>query len=121
MDAHSVRTALALSQGLMLIGCAAPAPKPSADDLRAAKQHQMAPLTPEVEATRQKLLSEYRALVTNLYPTYNGIQVEFRPNVYGAEYGFFYASHRFLLNTNWRVDQSVQPSSNGLRITVQIS
>ena len=89
----SLRVALVVLLGLSLSGCAVHPPPPTAAQLRADKQHRLAPLTPEVEETRAKLLAEYRELLSSLYPSYNGIQVEFQGNVYGNEYGFFFASH----------------------------
>ena len=93
MNLSSPRVALAVLLGLSLSGCAVHPPPPTADQLRADKQHRLAPLTPQVEEARAKLLAEYRELITSLCPSYNGITVEFQGNVYGNEYGFFFASH----------------------------
>lgn len=63
------------------------------DARRRALQEQTSPITPQVQAARDRLLEEYRQLIASLYPSYNGIQVEFQPNVYGPEWGFLVASH----------------------------
>ena len=89
------RVAVITLLGLSLAGCATKPPPPTADDLRAEKQHRLAPLTPQVEEARSKLLADFREFITELYPNYNGITVEFQGNVYGNEYGFFYATHPF--------------------------
>jgi hypothetical protein len=90
-----LRVVLAVVIGLFMSGCAVQPPPPTADQLRAEKQHRLAPLTPQVEEARAKLLAEFREFMVSLYPDYNGIQVEFQGNVYGNEYGFFYATHPF--------------------------
>jgi hypothetical protein len=64
------------------------------DAQRAAKQH-MYPVTPQIQAVRTQLVREYKDLLTTLFPSYNGIEVRFSPNVYGPEWGFLQASHSF--------------------------
>lgn len=82
----------------LLSGCASTPPSTSFADARrigaqqAAKQHAY-PVTPEIQATRDKLVGEYRELLMQLFPSYNGIRVVFEGNIYGPEWGFLVADH----------------------------
>ena len=90
--------ALLLICFLLLSGCAS-TPHPTSfadarqmDAQRAARQHAY-PVTPEIQATRDRLIGEYRELLTQLFPSYNGIRVVFDGNYYGPEWGFLIADH----------------------------
>ncbi|MBA2270819.1 MAG: hypothetical protein H0W20_09505 [Chthoniobacterales bacterium] len=76
-------------------GCASP-PKRSAaqrwDDERAALQRAH-PVTPEIQETRDKLVQEYRTLLTELFPSFNEIGVRVFPNAYGMEWAQLMAEH----------------------------
>lgn len=79
---------------LMLVGCAAdPNRGRNPGDVRREAEQRAHPVTPEIQATRDKLAQDYRALLAQLFPNFNGIEVRFLPNVYGPEWGFLVADH----------------------------
>jgi hypothetical protein len=80
---------------LAYVGCAAPDPNAATHQMeaqRAARQHAF-PVTPEIQAARDKLIADYGALLSELFPDYNDIRVRFIGNVYGPEWGFLMAEH----------------------------
>ena len=82
----------------LLTGCSGTSPLDRSADARqmgaqrAAKQRAY-PVTPEIEATRDRLVGEYRELLMQLFPSYNGIRVVFEGNIHGPEWGFLVADH----------------------------
>lgn len=76
----------------LLTGCATTPPSTNSEDILAAKQRAY-PVTPEIQATRDRLVDEYRELLMQLFPSYNGIRVVFMGNIYGPEWGFLVADH----------------------------
>lgn len=82
---------------LILAGCVSPVEQETAasrtlDAQRTARQRAYR-VTPEVQASRDRLTREYQTLLSNLFPQLNGIQVKFFPNVYGPEWGFLHGEH----------------------------